>query len=154
MTNKEAIEQFKERLAITDYRKQIPEYYEAIEMAIAALERCNVVEQYRWERDIALEQLKEIGCGFGQNMDDVKKALEKADKYRWHDLRKNPDDLPEADGNSESEYVLVMIGTPEWNSWEQAYYHHDKKMWSTYDQNVFAWRYIEPFEEEEECVSD
>ena len=83
------------------------------------------------------------------------KALEKADKYRWHDLRKNPDDFPEAvGGGDESEYVLVMIGTPEWNSWEQAYYHHDKKMWSTYDQNVFAWRYVEPFEEEEECVSD
>ena len=78
-------------------------------------------------------------------------ALEKADKYRWHDLRKNPDDLPEAIcGGYESEYVLVMIGTPEWNSWEQAYYKHDKKLWSTYDQNVFAWRYIEPFEEEEE----
>ena len=77
------------------------------------------------------------------------KALEKADKYRWHDLRKNPDDLPEADGGGdESEYVLAMIGTPEWNSWEQAYYHHDKKMWSTYDQNVFAWRYIEPFKGE------
>ena len=74
------------------------------------------------------------------------KALEKADKYRWHDLRKNPDDLPEADGNSESDYVLVMIGTPEWNSWEQAYYHHGKRLWSTYEQNVFAWRYIEPFE--------
>ena len=113
MTNKEAIEQLKERLAITDYRQQIPEYYEAIEMAV--------------------------------------EALEKADKYRWHDLRKNPDDLPEAIGGGyESEYVLVMIGTPEWKSWEQAYYHHDKKMWSTYDQNVFAWRYIEPFEEEEE----
>lgn len=116
MTNKEAIEQFKERLAITDYRKQIPEYYEAIEMAV--------------------------------------EALEKADKYRWHDLRKNPDDLPEAIGDSESEYVLVMIGTPEWNSWEQAYYHHGKRLWSTYEQNVFAWRYIEPFKEEEECVSD
>ena len=76
------------------------------------------------------------------------KALEKADKYRWHDLRKNPDDLPKADGNSESEYVLVMIGTPEWNSWEQAYYHHGKRLWSTYEQNVFAWRYIEPFEGE------
>ena len=76
-------------------------------------------------------------------------ALEKADKYRWHDLRKNPDDLPEADGNSESDYVLVMIGTPEWNSWEQAYYHHGKRLWSTYEQNVFAWRYIEPFEGEE-----
>lgn len=80
----------------------------------------------------------------------VSKALEKADKYRWHDLRKNPDDLPEADGNSESDYVLVMIGTPEWNSWEQAYYHHGKRLWTTYEQNVFAWRYIEPFEEEEE----
>ena len=78
------------------------------------------------------------------------KALEKADKYRWHDLRKNPDDFPEAVGGGyESDYVLVMIGTPEWNSWEQAYYHHDKKLWSTYDQNVFAWRYIEPFKEEE-----
>ena len=76
-------------------------------------------------------------------------ALEKADKYRWHDLRKNPDDLPEAIcGGYESEYVLVMIGTPEWNSWEQAYYKHDKKLWSTYEQNVFAWRYIEPFKEE------
>ena len=113
MTNKEAIEQFKERLAITDYRKQIPEYYEAIEMAV--------------------------------------EALEKADEYRWHDLRKNPDDLPEAIGDGyESEYVLVMTGTPEWNSWEQAYYHHDKKLWSTYEQDVFAWRYIEPFEEEED----
>ena len=82
-------------------------------------------------------------------------ALEKADKYKWHDLRKNPDDLPEAVGGGyESEYVLVITGTPEWNSWEQAYYHHDKMMWSTYDQNVFAWRYIEPFKEEEECVSD
>ena len=149
MTNEEAIEQLKERLAITDYRQQIPEYYEAIEMAIAALERCNVVEQYRWERDIALEQLKEIGCGFGQNMDDVKKALEKADKYRWHDLRKNPDDLPEADEYGKSEYVLVRLGTPEWYSCEWAYYSHNAKIWSIYEQNVSAWRYIEPFKEEE-----
>ena len=78
----------------------------------------------------------------------VSKALEKADKYRWHDLRKNPDDLPEDNGYGCSEYVLVMIGTPEWNRWEQAYYHHGKRLWSTYEQNVFAWRYIEPFEGE------
>ena len=78
----------------------------------------------------------------------VSKALEKADKYRWHDLRKNPDDLPEGfEGSYESDYVLVMIGTPEWNDWEQAYYRHGKRLWSTYEQNVFAWRYIEPFEE-------
>ena len=77
-------------------------------------------------------------------------ALEKANKYRWHDLRKNPDDLPEADEYGRSEYVLVMIGTPEWNGWEQAYYHHGKRLWSTYEQDVFAWRYIEPFEGEED----
>lgn len=79
-------------------------------------------------------------------------ALKKADKYRWHDLRKNPDDLPEAIGGGyESDYVLVMIGTPEWNDWEQAYYHHGKRLWSTYEQDVFAWRYIEPFKEEEDA---
>ena len=112
MTNKEAIEQFKERLAITDYRQKIPEYNEAIEMAVD--------------------------------------ALEEADKYRWHDLRENPDDLPEAIGGSYvSEYVLVMIGTPGWNNCEWAYYRHNHKEWSTYEQNIIAWRYIEPFEEEE-----
>lgn len=76
-------------------------------------------------------------------------ALEKADKYRWHDLRKNPDDLPEADEYGRSEFVFVMTGTPEWYSCEWAYYHHDKKLWSIYEQDVFAWRYIEPFKEEE-----
>ena len=78
------------------------------------------------------------------------KALEKADKYRWHDLRENPDDLPEAIGGSYvSEYVFVMIGTPGWNNCEWAYYKHNHKEWSTYEQNIIAWRYIEPFEEEE-----
>ena len=78
-------------------------------------------------------------------------ALKKADKYRWHDLRKNPDDLPKADEYGCSEYVLVMIGTPEWNNHEWAYYNHNTRMWSTpfYEQNVFAWRYVEPFKEED-----
>ena len=77
-------------------------------------------------------------------------ALEKADKYRWHDLRKNHDDLPEAIGGSYvSEYVFVMIGTPGWNNCEWAYYKHNHKEWSTYEQNIIAWRYIEPFKEEE-----
>ena len=78
-------------------------------------------------------------------------ALEKADKYKWHDLRKNPDDLPEADEYGCSEYVLVMTGTPEWDNHEWAYYNHNTRMWSTpfYEQNVFAWRYVEPFKEED-----
>ena len=86
----------------------------------------------------------------------VIEALKKADKYKWHDLRKNPDDLPEADEYGKSDYVLVMIGTPEWDHCELVYYNHNRDMWSSlYEQNVFAWRYIEPFKEEEEkCVSD
>lgn len=33
-------------------------------------------DQIRWERDIAIEQLNEIGCQFGQKMDEVKEKLE------------------------------------------------------------------------------
>lgn len=77
------------------------------------------------------------------------KALEKADKYRWHDLRKNPDDLPEADEFGGSDYVLVKTGCFEWNDMKKAYYSHVKKQWSI-DEYVFAWRYIEPLKEEEE----
>ena len=39
MTESEAIKQFKERIDIPDYKEQIHEYYEAMEMAINALEK-------------------------------------------------------------------------------------------------------------------
>ena len=129
MTNKEAIEMFKTIMMAEIDRT--PHHYDA-EVDDDVYDDISKVNE--------ILKLNKI----------VSKALEKADKYRWHDLRKNPDDLPEADGNSESDYVLVMIGTPEWNSWEQAYYHHGKRLWTTYEQNVFAWRYIEPFKEREE----
>lgn len=130
MTNKEAIEMFKAIMMAEIDR--LPYHYDA-EIDEDVYDDISRVDE--------ILQLNKI----------VSKALKKADKYRWHDLRKNPDDLPEADGNDESDYVLVMIGTPEWNSWEQAYYHHGKRLWTTYEQNVFAWRYIEPFEEEEDA---
>ena len=129
MTNEEAIEMFK--AIIMAEIDRLPYHYDA-EVGEDVYDSTSRVNE--------ILQLNKI----------VSKALEKADKYRWHDLRNNPDDLPESIGNGyESEYVLVMIGTPEWNSWEQAYYHHGKRLWSTYDQNVFAWRYIEPFKGEE-----
>ena len=129
MTNEEAIKMFK--AIIMAEIDRLPHHYDA-EVGEDVYDSTSKVNE--------LLQLNKI----------VSKALEKADKYRWHDLRKNPDDLPEAIGGSyESDYVLVMIGTPEWNDWEQAYYHHGKRLWSTYEQNVFAWRYIKPYEEEE-----
>ena len=102
------------------------------------------------EAKTRMENLIYFYIPLGDSLEAIDKAieaLEKADKYRWHDLRKNPDDLAKDDGCGESYYVLVMVGTPEWNRWEQAYYHHGERLWSTYEQNVFAWRYIEPFEE-------
>ena len=130
MTNEEAIKMFK--AIIMAEIERLPHHYDA-EVDDVVYDDISRVDE--------LLQLNKI----------VSKALEKSDKYRWHDLRKNPDDLPEDNGYGCSEYVLVMIGTPEWNSWEQAYYHHGKRLWSTYEQNVFAWRYIEPFEEEEDA---
>ena len=52
MTEQEAIAQFKERLAIEEYRQQIPKYYEAMELAVKSLEE---IQQYR-----AIGTVKEI----------------------------------------------------------------------------------------------
>ena len=131
MTNEEAIKMFK--AIIMAEIERLPHHYDA-EVDDVVYDDISRIDE--------LLQLNKI----------VSKALEKSDKYRWHDLRKNPDDLPEDNGYGCSEYVLVMIGTPEWNSWEQAYYHHGKRLWSTYEQNIFAWRYIEPFKEEEDGI--
>ena len=79
-------------------------------------------------------------------------ALEKADKYKWHDLSENPDDLPEANRWGESNYVLVKalikVECFACNDMRKAYYSHTQKKWSI-DGHVFAWRYIEPFKDEE-----
>lgn len=34
-----------------------------------------IIEQIRWERDTAIEQLSEIGKGLGERMDDVEKVV-------------------------------------------------------------------------------
>ena len=126
MTNEKAIKMFK--AIIMAEIERLPHHYDA-EVDDDVYDDISKVDE--------LLQLNKI----------VSEALKKADKYRWHDLRNNPDDLPEADEYGRSEFVFVMTGTPEWYSCEWAYYHHDKKLWSIYEQDVFAWRYIEPFEE-------
>ena len=51
---------------------------ETLKLAIEAIEQWNLVDQYKWERDVVLEQLKEIGCVFGQNMEKPKEAIDKS----------------------------------------------------------------------------
>ena len=82
---------------------------------------------------------------------EVRERRENEDKYRWHDLRNNPDDLPEKDG----EYLVYvfmrgniafgltarkfyMIG-----QWEGEFYNIKKP------NEVLAWREIEHFEDVE-----
>ena len=76
-------------------------------------------------------------------------------KYRWHDLRKNPEDLPK---EGKQVYVYGI-------NYHHAIAKYDsfrvdggyKKTWALFDafniihelNNVIAWREIEPLEEEE-----
>ena len=46
----------------------------------AAFSAWGCVGQYRWERDIALEMLEELGLGFGQKIDGVYLSKEEYEK--------------------------------------------------------------------------
>ena len=73
------------------------------------------------------------------------KALIKVDKYKWHDLRENPCDLPRViNGYGESDYLLVKTESCDM---EIACYNYIKKQWSI-DNYIIAWKYTEPLEEE------
>lgn len=72
--------------------------------------------------------------------------IEKENKYRWHDLRKNSNDLPREDV-----YVLTT------SKWEDDYWmdeiikcENGKMEWLSSPNTVIAWRYIEPFEVQDE----
>lgn len=81
----------------------------------------------------------------------IQMAIDKMDKYRWHDLRKNPDDLP-PDGQ---EVLLLLDSLSEtvesyWLGW----YVEKDNVFATDEcdferDEIKAWKYIEPFEVEE-----
>lgn len=81
------------------------------------------------------------------------KALEKEEKYHWHDLRKNPEDLPSgrnmctcfAEGDFVIEDGSVVRGKyPVIIPFPFSEYEY------RYNFKVVAWREIEPFEREVE----
>lgn len=102
-------------------------------------------EQICWERDVAVRQLNEIGCRFGQKMDEVKEKLE---TLQWILCNEN---LPEGCEDAELE---VLVYTEE--KYIEAefkevgfalYYPGEKKFRSVYNyhaditENVVAWMY-------------
>lgn len=48
-----------------------------LEVIHQAMNALGAIEQYKWERDVALSQLKEVGLSFGEKIDEVKSALNK-----------------------------------------------------------------------------
>lgn len=87
-------------------------------------------------------------------------ALEKAEKYKWHDLRKDPEDLPKEGKYGFSDPVLAY----DWADYGVCRYDFKKNKWYTRDLNlrdeddscyspdIVAWRQIDPFEEEENGI--
>ena len=122
MTNKEAIEMFK--TIIMAEIERLPYHYDA-----------------KVDDDV-YDDISKVNEILKLNK-IVSKALEKADKYRWHDLRKNPDDLPYMDGD----YLCFIDNEPysycsvcEWDN--PNWYNYN----GTESDNVIAWQYIEPLE--------
>lgn len=81
-------------------------------------------------------------------------AVEKAEKYRWHDLRKNPDDMPEEDVKvlTVHRYHHFSIGEDA-NEYEIGHRYRDTFFFSGgegVNSKVLAWKYIEPFEGDSE----
>lgn len=58
-----------------------------VEEFMRAKEMEAVYGQVKWERDVSLSQLEEIGVGLGQKMDDIKALKEKLENAK-EDIRK------------------------------------------------------------------
>lgn len=71
----------------------------------------------------------------------IRGLLEYHTKYRWHDLRKDPDDLPTADGVYLVAYKQEKYGTRLFLNGTFAFNYELKASLS----NLIAWREIEPF---------
>lgn len=81
-------------------------------------------------------------------LEELKELRKHKEKYRWHDLRKNPDDLPE-----DSKDVLVTVkGGCVNRTWHDSFGWRNataKKARHYSDKSVLAWKEIEEFENDE-----
>lgn len=81
-----------------------------------------------------------------QVLNVVSFLFNKQQKYRWHDLRKNPDDLPE-----DNKQVLVSIKDGcihrTWHD-SHGWRNRNSKIRYYSDKSVLAWREIEEFDKE------
>ena len=107
-------------------------------------------KQVMRERDLAISQLNEIGKGLGEKMDDI--PIAKDYKYRWHDLRKDVNDLPEIPNDSIhiKRYIVVNKDGEQsmlmWAGGWNCCFNSDGTIYRDGElTDIIAWREIEPF---------
>lgn len=68
-----------------------------------------------------------------------------AKSYEWHDLRKNPDDVPTEDGNYLVRHRHGALQVVEWADGWNCFRIGDALYKDNEMHNVTAWKAIEPF---------
>ena len=114
---------------------------------------CLIPESVYSKQCTELDAYKQLGT-----LEEVGEALEKAEKYHWHNLRKNPEDLPKNLSGIylfENKWGQVFKGTfrvvGDIKLFETHIYlkEHGGDIWLQYKTcNVVRWKEIEPFEED------
>lgn len=110
----------------------------------AMLHRANAEDE---KLDRCIECMKEHEQ-LAEWLEELKELRKHKEKYRWHDLRKNPDDLPE-----DNKQVLVSIKDGcihrTWHD-SHGWRNRNSKIRYYSDKSVLAWREIEEFNKEED----
>ena len=80
-------------------------------------------------------------------------ALKKSEKYGWHDIRKNPEDLPQIGTNYADFFTVCLDGKDKyglkyWHFIDTRLYNFDGTWDTDKGLKVIAWRETETFEEE------
>lgn len=98
-------------------------------------------------------KLKGLTGDYEAQADILHETKQELEKYKWHDLRKNPNDFP-VDLHGKN----IMVCRLDWSNdviYSLCTYNHKKFMEydSEYDMeyelsSVIAWKYIEEFEDE------
>ena len=108
------------------------------------------IESKKYTKDEKYEAIHDVinSITKKQVLNVVSWLFNKQQKYRWHDLRDNPNDLPE-----DNKQVLVSIKDGcihrTWHD-SHGWRNRNSKIRYYSDKSVLAWREIEEFESEEE----
>lgn len=86
-----------------------------------------------------------------ETIKEITEVLEKVDKYKWHDLRENPDDLPRQYGKTRFSVDILVATKTDKDFSAIAYIDLVNRVWRSGIHNseypgVIAWKYVDPFE--------